>query len=268
MFERDYVEAVPPRRAPLPVRVSRRSQLITALRQRVRPIVIEDQELACPFARLLRARELQVWAPGEVVADTMSYSIARCYGTDIEGQWHMGRYVLPGNVEKVILKPKQDVGQTAMMVPRAAARPRNVSGSTPLSHVKRLSTTERPSDAAGGLLVLCALVCGSVMFGFYMQTQQTHRLGLAAAYAATSAEMKTHKSLARAANRVSEIRAPANDDSREAGNEITSKATQIVKPVHVVSPARAAEVKRIRAVGADSHAPFAKGAYPGYAAQY
>ena len=142
---------MPPRRAPLPVRVSRRSQLITALRQRVRPIVIEDQELACPFARLLRARELQVWAPGEVVADTMSYSIARCYGTDIEGQWHMGRYVLPGNVEKVILKPKQDVGQTAMMVPRAAARPRNVSGSTPLSHVKRLSTTERPSDAAGGL---------------------------------------------------------------------------------------------------------------------
>src|ERR1700737_4597940 len=94
MFERDYVEAVPPRRAPLPVRVSRRSQLITALRQRVRPIVIEDQELACPFARLLRARELQVWAPGEVVADTISYSIARCYGTDIEGQWHMGRYVV------------------------------------------------------------------------------------------------------------------------------------------------------------------------------
>src|SRR3981081_1808439 len=64
MFEMDYVEAVPPRRAPLPVRVSRQSQLITALRQRVRPIVIEDQELACPFARLLRARELQVWAPG------------------------------------------------------------------------------------------------------------------------------------------------------------------------------------------------------------
>jgi hypothetical protein len=74
MFERNYVQAKPPRGAPLPVRVSRRSQLITALRQRVRPIVIEDQELACPFARLLRARELQVWAPGEVVADTMSYA--------------------------------------------------------------------------------------------------------------------------------------------------------------------------------------------------
>ena len=97
---------------------------------------------------------------------------------------------------------------------------------------------------------------------------QVMLLGAFSFCAATSAEMKTHKSLARAANRVSEIRAPANDDSREAGNEITSKATQIVKPVHVVSPARAAEVKRIRAVGADSHAPFAKGAYPGYAAPY
>src|SRR6476660_6880060 len=129
MFERDYVEAVPPRRAPLPVRVSRRSQLITALRQRVRPIVIEDQELACPFARLLRARELQVWAPGEVVADTMSYSIARCYGTDIEGQWHMGRYVLPARAGRWRLRPTQDVGQTTRMLPPAAARSRNVSGS-------------------------------------------------------------------------------------------------------------------------------------------
>ena len=197
---------------------SRRSQLTTALRQRVRPIVIEDQELARPFARLLRARELQVWAPGEVVADTMSYSIARCYGTDIEGQWHMGRYVLPGNVEKVILKPKQDIGQTTMKVPRAAARPRNVSEFTPLSHVRRLSTTEGPNDAAAGLLVLCALVCGSVMFGFYMQTQQTDRLGLAAAYGASPAETKTYKSLARVANRSSEGRASANDDSREAGD--------------------------------------------------
>jgi hypothetical protein len=110
MFERDYVQADPPKRAPLPVMVSRQSQLIAALRQRVRPIVIEDQELARPFARLLRARELR-WALGELIADTMSYAIARCYGTDVEGQWHMGRYVLPGNMEKVILKPKQDVRQ-------------------------------------------------------------------------------------------------------------------------------------------------------------
>jgi hypothetical protein len=111
MFERDYVQADPPKRAPLPVRVARQSQLIAALRQRVRPIVIEDHELARPFIRLLQARELRLWALGEFVADTMSHSIARCYGTDVEGQWHVGRYVLPGNVEKVILKPKQDDGQ-------------------------------------------------------------------------------------------------------------------------------------------------------------
>jgi hypothetical protein len=110
MFESDYVQAEPPKPpAPLPVRVSRRSQLMTALRQRARPIVIEDPELARPFARLLRARELRLWALGESVADTMSYAIARCYGTDIEGQWYIGRYVLPGNVQKVILKPKPGV---------------------------------------------------------------------------------------------------------------------------------------------------------------
>ena len=40
-------------------------------------------------------------------ADTILYSIIRSYGTDIEAQWDVGKYVLPGNVEKVILKPKQ-----------------------------------------------------------------------------------------------------------------------------------------------------------------
>ena len=94
----------------------------------------------------------------------------------------------------------------------------------------------------------------------------TANAGPAAAYLATSSAIKTHRSLTRAPNRSSET--GAYDYSREAGNEITRKATQIVKPVHVVSPARATEVKRIRAVGADRHAPFAKGAYPGYAAPY
>jgi hypothetical protein len=75
---------------------------MAALRQRARPIVIEDQELAYPFARLLQAREF-----GEFVADTMSDWISRFYGTDVEAQWYMGQYVLPGNVQKVILKPKR-----------------------------------------------------------------------------------------------------------------------------------------------------------------
>jgi hypothetical protein len=107
MLERDYIHATPPKpQPPIPVRVSCRSQLIAALRQRARPIVIEDQELARPFARLLRARELRSWALGDFDADAVSYAIGRSYGANIEAHWYMGRYVLPGNVQKVILKPK------------------------------------------------------------------------------------------------------------------------------------------------------------------
>jgi len=80
--------------------------LTAALRQHARPIIIEDQELARPFARLFRARELQLWALGEFVADTMSHAVGRSYGANIEAHWYVGRYVLPGNVQKVILKPK------------------------------------------------------------------------------------------------------------------------------------------------------------------
>jgi hypothetical protein len=36
----------------------------------------------------------------------MSYAIRRCYSADIEAHWYIGRHVLPGNVQKVILKPK------------------------------------------------------------------------------------------------------------------------------------------------------------------
>ena len=42
----DYIHADPPKSLPpIPVRVSRRSQLTAALHQHARPIVIEDQEL-------------------------------------------------------------------------------------------------------------------------------------------------------------------------------------------------------------------------------
>ena len=64
------------------------------------------QELARPFARLLRVRELRLQALGEFIADTMSLAIGRPYGANIEAHWYVGRYVLPGNVQKVILKPK------------------------------------------------------------------------------------------------------------------------------------------------------------------
>ena len=55
LLESDYIQPPKPL-PPIPVRVSRRSQLTAALRQHARPIVIEDQGLARPFARLLRAR--------------------------------------------------------------------------------------------------------------------------------------------------------------------------------------------------------------------
>jgi len=102
-----YIHADPPKYLPpIPVRVSRRAQLTAALRQHARPIVIEDQELAGPFVRLLRARQLRLWGLGEFVANTMSCGIDQCYGANVEAHWYVGRYVLPGNVQKVILKPK------------------------------------------------------------------------------------------------------------------------------------------------------------------
>ena len=107
LLESDYIHTDPPKPPPpMPIRVSHRSQLTAALRQHARPIIIEDQELARPFARLLRVRELGLQALGEFIADTMSHAIGRPYGANIEAHWYLGRYVLPGNVQKVILKPK------------------------------------------------------------------------------------------------------------------------------------------------------------------
>jgi hypothetical protein len=105
LLESDYIQPPKPL-PPLPVRVFCKSQLTAALSQHARPIVIEDQGLACQFARLLRARELRWWAVGEFVADTMSHAIGRSYEANIEAHWYVGGYVLPGNVQKVILKPK------------------------------------------------------------------------------------------------------------------------------------------------------------------
>jgi hypothetical protein len=66
LLESGYIYADRPKRLPpIPLRVSRRSQLRAALRQHATPIVIEDQDLARPFTRMLRARELQLWALGE-----------------------------------------------------------------------------------------------------------------------------------------------------------------------------------------------------------
>jgi hypothetical protein len=88
------------------VRVFLKSQLVAALRQHARPIIIEDPDLALPFTRMLRARELRLRAVGGLVAEAMSYAISRHYSADVEAHWYIGQYVLPGNVQRIILKPK------------------------------------------------------------------------------------------------------------------------------------------------------------------
>jgi hypothetical protein len=103
----NYVHAESPKPPPeVPVRVCLKSQLMAALRQHARPIVIEDQDLAGPFARLLRAREPRLKAVRGLAAETMCYALSRYYGTDIKAHWYIGQYVLPGNVRRIILKPK------------------------------------------------------------------------------------------------------------------------------------------------------------------
>jgi hypothetical protein len=106
-LESEYIhaEAVKPA-PPVPVRVSRRSQLRAALRQHERPIVIENQDLAQPFVRLLRARGMKLRPLGAIVAEMTSYTIRRCYGFDVENDWYIGGYILPGNIQKVILRSK------------------------------------------------------------------------------------------------------------------------------------------------------------------
>src|SRR5580693_9853082 len=107
MLESDYTHANSPKPAPeVPVRVFLKSQLMAALRQHSRPIIIEDLDLALPFIRMLRARELRLRAVGGLVAEAMSYAINRYYSAHVEAHWYIGQYVLPGNVQRIILKPK------------------------------------------------------------------------------------------------------------------------------------------------------------------
>jgi hypothetical protein len=106
-WQPSYIQPEPPKRPLLlPMRVLRESQLRAALRQHERQIVIEDQDLARPFVRLLRARDMSLRPLGTVVAEMMSFAIRRSYGSDVEANWYIGRYVLPGNVQKVILRSK------------------------------------------------------------------------------------------------------------------------------------------------------------------
>jgi hypothetical protein len=130
LLEVDYVQAEPQKPLPpVPVRVARRSQLMAALRQHEHPIVIEDQDLARPFVRLLRTRDMKLRPLGAFVAEIASYAIRRSYGSDIEAHWYIGGYVLPGNVQKVILKSKA-LPPCALsdMKPSVAATPSQLDG--------------------------------------------------------------------------------------------------------------------------------------------
>ena len=107
MLESDYTHAESPKPPPeVPVRVFLKSQLMAALRQHSRPIIIEDPDLALPFTRMLRAREFRLKSVGGLLAEAMSYAISRHYRDDLEAHWYIGQYVLPGNVQRIILKPK------------------------------------------------------------------------------------------------------------------------------------------------------------------
>jgi hypothetical protein len=57
---------------------------MAALRQHEHPIVIEDQDLARPFVRLLRTRDMKLRPLGAFVAEIASYAIRRSYRSDIE----------------------------------------------------------------------------------------------------------------------------------------------------------------------------------------
>jgi hypothetical protein len=129
------------------------------------------------------------------------------------------------------------------MTARLATRPTKAAVSTSLIDGKGLYTAQKPDDAAAGLVVLCALACGFVMFGFYMQTQQKQRSEPATAYLATISETKT--------------RVPnPNDYSRHAGDEIINLPAGAAAKVQRALPGGAAKIR----------SPFKGGAYPGYAA--
>jgi hypothetical protein len=92
MLDSDYAHAEVPKAPPeMPVRVILNSQLIAALRQHARPIVIEDQVLARPFVRLLRARDSRLGTVGALLAERISHAINRYYGADIEAHWYIGQ---------------------------------------------------------------------------------------------------------------------------------------------------------------------------------
>ena len=86
LHPRRYTSKPPPE---VPIRIFLKSQLMAALRQRAQPMITADPDLALPFTRMLRARELRLRTVGGLVAEAMSYAISRYYGADIEAHWYI-----------------------------------------------------------------------------------------------------------------------------------------------------------------------------------
>ena len=82
----------------------------------------------------------------------MSYAISRHYNANVEAHWYIGQYVLPGNVQRIILKPKALPLRALAQSCRRIVRDTVNSASRPLLHaVMTPARTLRPSPprAAG-----------------------------------------------------------------------------------------------------------------------
>jgi hypothetical protein len=124
-----------------------------------------------------------------------------------------------------------------------------------LAYGKEVCATKPTQDAAAGLLAVCALVCGFVIFTFYLLPRETTHTVLAAAYNSPSAKLTGH-------------RLPAENQQSDQDETVT-RANQLMKPLRPLSPAAVPNVGRAPATrAARIRTPSIKRAYPGYAIAY
>lgn len=68
------------------IRVARPDQLRDALRQKSKPVVIDDEKMAAHFRRLQITREARRWLIGPLIVAFLAYAISQRYKVDIS--WH------------------------------------------------------------------------------------------------------------------------------------------------------------------------------------
>jgi hypothetical protein len=123
-----------------------------------------------------------------------------------------------------------------------------------LAYGKEVCATKQTQDAAAGLLALCALVCGFVIFTCYVLPRETTHIDLATAYNSPSPNVARHRS-------------PAKNQQSGQGETVTG-ANQVMKPVRPLGPAAAAHIGRAPSRGARIRTLSIKRAYPGYGVPY